>query len=115
MRQAGAAGRYRRPVATAAQRMRHVWVNGELVAPHEARLSPFDHGLLVGDGVFETLRVCNGVPFAWRRHIERLVHSAEGLGLPLPDLAELQTEVAQQCSPVSFPVARLTSNRNWSS
>jgi branched-chain amino acid aminotransferase len=70
--------------------MRHVWVNGELVAPHEARLSPFDHGLLVGDGVFETLRVCNGVPFAWRRHIERLVHSAEGLGLPLPDLAELR-------------------------
>jgi branched-chain amino acid aminotransferase len=67
-----------------------VWVNGELVAPHEARLSPFDHGLLVGDGVFETLRVCNGVPFAWRRHIERLVHSAEGLGLPLPDLAELR-------------------------
>jgi branched-chain amino acid aminotransferase len=70
--------------------MPHVWVNGELLAPDEARLSPFDHGLLVGDGVFETLRVCNGVPFAWRRHIERLVHSAEGLGLPLPDLAELR-------------------------
>ena len=31
----------------------------------EARISPFDHGLLVGDGVFETLRVYDGVPFAW--------------------------------------------------
>ena len=28
-------------------------------------MSPFDHGLLVGDGVFETLRVYDGVPFVW--------------------------------------------------
>ena len=61
-----------------------MWVNGALVTPDQARLSPFDHGLLVGDGVFETLRVCDGVPFAWRRHVERLAHSAGGLGLPLP-------------------------------
>ena len=31
----------------------------------ELRISPLDHGLLVGDGVFETLRVYGGVPFAW--------------------------------------------------
>ena len=41
-----------------------------------ARISPFDHGLLVGDGVFETLRVYDGVPFAWTRHYERLGRSA---------------------------------------
>jgi branched-chain amino acid aminotransferase len=90
MRWAGPFGRYRRPVPSAAQPPPRVWVNGELVAPDQARLSPFDHGLLVGDGVFETLRVCGGVPFAWRRHVERLAHSAEGLGLPLPDLVELR-------------------------
>ena len=44
-----------------------VWVDGALVYAREARISPFDHGLLVGDGVFETLRVYGGVPFAWRR------------------------------------------------
>ncbi len=33
-----------------------VWLNGELVDEADARISPFDHGLLTGDGVFETLR-----------------------------------------------------------
>jgi len=67
-----------------------VWVNGAMVAADEARVSPFDHGLLVGDGVFETLRVYDGVPFAWRRHAERLGHSAAGLGLPVPDERDLR-------------------------
>lgn len=67
-----------------------VWVNGRLAAPDDVRISPFDHGLLVGDGVFETLRVIGGVPFAWRRHLERLGFSARGLGLGLPDEAALR-------------------------
>jgi len=45
----------------------------------------------VGDGVFETLRVYAGVPFAWTRHLERLGHSARGLGLEVPDGARLRT------------------------
>ncbi len=67
-----------------------VWLDGALVAVADARISPFDHGILVGDGVFETLRVYDGVPFAWRRHHERLVHSATGLGLPTPDATTLR-------------------------
>lgn len=67
-----------------------VWVNGALCSPGEARLSPFDHGLLVGDGVFETLRVYGGLPFAWTRHLDRLARSADGLGLPLPDRDDLR-------------------------
>lgn len=70
--------------------MTTIWLNGSLVDERDARVSPFDHGLLVGDGVFETLRVYDGVPFAWRRHAERLTHSAGGLGLALPDLSELR-------------------------
>jgi branched-chain amino acid aminotransferase len=70
--------------------MDRVWVNGALVPADEARISPFDHGLLVGDGVFETLRVYRGVPFAWRRHAERLVHSAAGLGLGVPERSVLR-------------------------
>jgi branched-chain amino acid aminotransferase len=62
-----------------------VWVNGTLVDEGDARISPFDHGLLTGDGVFETLRAYAGVPFAWTRHLERLGRSAGGMGLAVPD------------------------------
>jgi branched-chain amino acid aminotransferase len=62
-----------------------VWVNGELHAPEDARVSVFDHGILVGDGVFETIKVVRGEPFALTRHLERLARSATGLGLPEPD------------------------------
>jgi branched-chain amino acid aminotransferase len=61
-----------------------VWINGELVPLERRRVSPLDHGLVVGDGVFETLRVYRGVPFAWTRHLERLRASADGLGLARP-------------------------------
>jgi branched-chain amino acid aminotransferase len=61
-----------------------VWVDGALVDEHEARISPFDHGLLTGDGVFETLRVYRGQPYCWRRHYERLARSASGMGLAIP-------------------------------
>lgn len=66
-----------------------VWLNGSLVDERHARISPFDHGFLVGDGVFETLRVYAGLPFAWRRHLDRLDHSLAGLGLPTVDRDEL--------------------------
>ena len=61
-----------------------VWLNGELVDSQRARVSVFDHGLTVGDGVFETLKVVGDVPFAMTRHIERLILSAELLGLTPP-------------------------------
>lgn len=67
-----------------------VWLNGVLADIDRQRISPVDHGLLVGDGVFETLRACDGVPFAWRRHYERLGYSAAGLGLALPSSDELR-------------------------
>ena len=67
-----------------------VWVDGDLVEAAEARVSPFDHGLLVGDGVFETVRVYGGQPFAWTRHLDRLAHSAAGLGLAVPDRDDLR-------------------------
>jgi branched-chain amino acid aminotransferase len=61
-----------------------VWMNGDLRAEAEATLSPFDHGITVGDGVFETIQVIRGVPFAARRHLERLRRSAAGLRLAVP-------------------------------
>jgi branched-chain amino acid aminotransferase len=67
-----------------------VWIDGQLLPTERARVSPFDHGLLVGDGVFETVRVYGGRPFAWRRHVERLERSAHGLGLATPDRETLR-------------------------
>ena len=66
------------------------WIDGRLVAIADAQVSVLDHGLVVGDGVFETLRVYGGVPFAWTRHLARLRASADGLGLELPDVTELR-------------------------
>jgi branched-chain amino acid aminotransferase len=63
-----------------------VWINGALHAPDEARVSVFDHGILVGDGVFETIKAVRGQAFAMTRHLNRLAVSATGLGLPSPDL-----------------------------
>ena len=57
-----------------------VWLNGSLVSEAEARVSVFNHGLTVGDGVFETFEATGGRPFAVRRHLDRLAVSAGGMG-----------------------------------
>jgi branched-chain amino acid aminotransferase len=71
-----------------------VWLDGALVAADVARVSPMDHGLLTGDGVFETLRVYDRRLFAWERHLDRLAHSAAALALPLPDRDALRAAAA---------------------
>jgi branched-chain amino acid aminotransferase len=66
-----------------------IWVDGALYDVERASVSPLDHGLLTGDGVFETLRVYDGFVFEWDRHLDRLERSANALALPLPSRAEL--------------------------
>jgi branched-chain amino acid aminotransferase len=61
-----------------------VWLNGALADEETARVSPADHGLLVGDGVFETLRCYAGVPFGLEDHLERLEAGARALELQPP-------------------------------
>jgi branched-chain amino acid aminotransferase len=63
---------------------RAVWLDGALVEPTDAVVSVFDHGFTVGDGVFETLKLTGGQPFAVTRHLDRLERSASGLGLSVP-------------------------------
>ncbi|WP_460625805.1 aminotransferase class IV [Intrasporangium mesophilum] len=71
-----------------------VWVNGELVEPTGPSVSALDHGVTVGDGVFETAKVVGGQPFALTRHHRRLERSARGLGLPPVDLALVDKGIA---------------------
>jgi branched-chain amino acid aminotransferase len=63
---------------------RACWLNGRLVAPEEATVSVFDHGLLYGDGVFEGIRYYHRAPFRLRAHLQRLVRSARAIALELP-------------------------------
>ena len=59
------------------------WINGELLSdPSAPAVAVVDHGLTVGDGVFEAIKVVDGLPFALTRHLDRLARSAAGLGLP---------------------------------
>ncbi|MEV0627355.1 aminotransferase class IV [Nonomuraea wenchangensis] len=66
-----------------------VWVNGELIDPAQATVSVFDHGLMVGDGVFETIKLVHGRSFALTRHLDRLKLSAQRMDLPEPDVAAI--------------------------
>ncbi|MGW6822716.1 aminotransferase class IV [Streptomyces sp. NPDC055005] len=65
-----------------------IWLGGTLRDVDDAKVSVLDHGLTVGDGVFETLRASEGQPFALTRHLDRLTRSARGLGLPDSDRGE---------------------------
>jgi branched-chain amino acid aminotransferase len=71
------------------------WINGDLLPdPTAAAVSVVDHGLTVGDGVFEAIKVVRGLPFALDRHLDRLTRSAAGLGLPAVDLDAVRRGVA---------------------
>ncbi|MCX6851960.1 MAG: aminotransferase class IV [Verrucomicrobia bacterium] len=63
----------------------HTWINGRIVSTSEARISPFDHGFLVGDGVFETLVARHGKPFTPTRHWRRLVASCQAMNIVPPE------------------------------
>jgi branched-chain amino acid aminotransferase len=70
-----------------------VWVNGERVDPAAPSITALDHGLTVGDGVFETCKVVDGVPFALQRHARRLDRSLAGLGLPAADHSVIEAGI----------------------
>ncbi|HET6625702.1 MAG TPA: aminotransferase class IV, partial [Nocardioidaceae bacterium] len=71
------------------------WVNGRLLDdPNSPAIGVSDHGLTVGDGVFEAVKVRDGRPFALTRHLQRLARSAAGLGLPEIDLEEVRRGVS---------------------
>lgn len=67
-----------------------IWVDGEFYDEGEPAVSALDRGLLLGYGVFETLVVENGVPFALTRHLKRLENSARIIGLALPERGRLR-------------------------
>jgi len=92
-----------------------VWVDGVVTDAATARVPALDHGITVGDGVFETCKVVGGVPFALTRHLARLLLSAAALALPVPSNDELRGAVAETLAadadargPLAFGRLRIT-------
>jgi branched-chain amino acid aminotransferase len=61
-----------------------IWIDGEIVEGHEARISVLDHGLLYGDGIFEGMRIVGGRVFRLGDHVRRFTVGARAIGLELP-------------------------------
>jgi branched-chain amino acid aminotransferase len=61
-----------------------VFLNGHFVAESQAVVPVSDRGFMYGDGLFETMHVCNGKPFRMAQHLERMVRGADFLKIKLP-------------------------------
>lgn len=85
----------------------NMWCNGALLPVDAPAVSVLDHGFTVGDGVFETLTVDAGRPYALTRHITRLRRSAQGLGLEPPDAQQVADAVAAVLAANEVGPARL--------
>jgi len=91
-----------------------VFLNGKFVSEAEAVVPVGDRGFLLGDGLFETVRVAGGKPFRLAQHWERLARGAEFLKIQLPFTAkEIQQFAAQLIAKNNLPesVLRLTLTR----
>lgn len=73
-----------------------IYIDGNYYNKEQAKISVYDHGLLYGDGVFEGIRIYNGIIFRLKEHLIRLYQSARAIYLPIPlSQSELQTAVEE--------------------
>jgi len=84
-----------------------ILVNGE---PGET-VSVLDRGFQYGDGIFETIRVADGRPDFWERHMARLASGCERLRLPAPDGDLLRCEAGQLCEASRAGVLKIVVTR----
>lgn len=87
--------------------MTAVWVDGRVTTAEQATVAALDHGLTVGDGVFETCKVVDGRPFALTRHLARLARSAAVVALELPAEDVIRQAVAETLAAEPLPLGRL--------
>ncbi|MDZ7970557.1 MAG: aminotransferase class IV [Nostoc sp. DedSLP03] len=73
-----------------------ICINGEFFNPNDAKISVFDHGLLYGDGVFDTIAAVNGHIWWLDEHLNRLLEGCNSIFLQHPwsksELTELTHE-----------------------
>ncbi len=84
------------------------WHNGRVVPLADVRLDPEDAGLLLGDGLFETLLVEGGLAGDVEAHLDRLLEGLRRIGIDLPeDRNALASAIAAVAVVASRPLARL--------
>ncbi len=86
-----------------------VWFNGRLI-DGPLPLDPADRGLLLGDGVFETIAVINGKPLWLEEHLARLAKTAAELGIAA-DLVLIRKAIAALPGEAGAHVLRVTLTR----
>jgi branched-chain amino acid aminotransferase len=92
----------------------YAYVNGRMVLAERATISVFDRGVVLGDGLFETLRAVNGAPQFLDLHWRRLARSAKRLRLALPlTSSKLDALIRQLChkSHIDDAAVRITLTR----
>jgi branched-chain amino acid aminotransferase len=67
-------------------------INGELFKREDAKISVFDSGYLVGDGIWEALRLHNGVLVFLKDHLNRMWQASKAVGMNLPFTKEELTK-----------------------
>lgn len=97
-----------------------VYLNGRIGSFEDSFISINDRGFVFGDGVYEVLRVYNGIPFAVADHLERLANSAAAIEMELPrsrtQLAALAEDLLAQSgireAMIYIQLSRGTAHRN---
>jgi len=75
-----------------------IYIDGAFFSREEAKISPFDHGFLYGDGVFEGIRAYSGRIFRLSEHLDRLYDSAKTIDLNIPiSKAEMTDAIIETC------------------
>lgn len=75
-----------------------IYINGEFVEKENAKISVFDRGVLYGDGIFEGIRLYEGVIFKCKQHVDRLYNAAKAIKLEIPVSKEEMAEIiAESC------------------
>jgi aminodeoxychorismate lyase len=85
-----------------------VFLNGQFLPEAQAVVPVNDRGFLLGDGLFETMRVVGGKPFRFAQHLERMTRGADFLKIQLPFTPkELEKFAAQLIEQNKMPDAIL--------
>lgn len=89
------------------------WVNGEIGDLNRPRFGVRERGFLYGDGVFETLRLRDGLPQDWKEHRQRLCQGCSALKIPCP-WDDVEAGVAEVTARIGNGVLRVTVTRGES-
>ncbi len=76
--------------------MNHVFLNGDFLPAEEAKVSVFDRGFLLGDGIYEVIPAYNGHSFLLSGHLARLQQSLDGIFLENPHSIEEWVTIIEQ-------------------